>query len=183
MLCAASVRALLPSSAFLLPDCAACVRAPPVLGEGICDFYCQNGSFQIYLPALVQFYRLVQCMRLLWPLCPWLPSGLCGPFLWFFCFVFCLPAVIRGEPSWQYLNIHAWSKLSLANWELEKQSWSSAASRVLLPRTPGFALLVPSAASAFPLPCLPQLCPAVASGNKWVTAAVSWIFILTGLTV
>lgn len=73
--------------------------------------------------------------------------------------------------------------LSLANWELEKQSWSSAASRVLLPRTPGFAPLVPFAASAFPLPCLLQLCPAAPSGNKWVTAAVSWIFILTGLGV
>lgn len=123
MLCAASVRALLPSSAFILPDCAACVCAPPALGEGICDFYCQNGSFQIYLPALVQFYQLVQCMRLLWPLCPWLPSGLCGPSLWAFWFVF------FASQQWYEGSPHGstWTSMLDLNCLLPTGSWRNRA--------------------------------------------------------
>lgn len=157
-----------------------CVCAPPALGKGTCGIYYQNGSFQICFTVLGEFYGLIRCMRLLWSLCGCL---LWACFVGFFVLFINLPPVIQGEPLWQYLNIHATFKLSFANWELERKSWSSAASRPLLPRTPGFAPLVPFAASAFPLPCLPQLCPAAASGNKWVTAAVSWIFILTGLGV
>lgn len=66
-LCAAAVRAQLPSlPLLLLPVPRVC--APPALGKGISHLCCQNRSFQIHLPALGQFFQAAQCKRLLCPL-------------------------------------------------------------------------------------------------------------------